>query len=130
MGIDSFFSLIQTLIVLIIVIVLANFLLKYLNKYMLGKNKIVKIIERVCVNKNSYISIVDICGKYYLMSFSEEGNEILRELDQEEIGYFVDSLEEEGTNYLEMGRKFAKKISIHRTNNNLSDDIDSTDHIS
>lgn len=128
MGIDSLFSLIQTLIVLIIVILLANLLLKYLNKYTLAKNKIVKIIERVAVNKNSYLSIVEVCGKYYLMSFNDQGNEILKELDQEKIEDSIDSLEE-GTNYLEMGKRIAKKISIHRTNNNLSDDIDSTDHI-
>lgn len=129
MNIDSFFSLIQTLIVLFIVIFLANWVLKYLNKYMTGKNKLVKVIERVAVNKNSYISIVEICGKYYLMSFGESRNEILKELNEEEIkDLLVESEEEEGHKYyLEMGKKIAKKISDYRNGTDLSDDINSTD---
>lgn len=82
MPLESIFSLIQTVIILIIVIFLANFTLKYLNKHMSANNKIVKIIERVAVNKNSYISVVEITGKYYLMSFNENSNEILKELDK------------------------------------------------
>ena len=130
MDMDSFFSLIQTLIVLVMVIFLANWVLKYLNKYMTGKNKLVKVIERIAVNKNSYISIVEICGKYYLMSFSESGNEILKELNEEEIkNFIIESEEEEGRMYyLEMGKKIAKKISNYRNGTDLSNDINSTDN--
>ena len=129
MNIDSFFSLIQTLIVLVLVIFLANRVLKYLNKYMTGKNKLIKVIERTAVNKNSYISVVDICGKYYLMSFSENSNEILKELDEEEIkDLLVGSEDVEGHKYyLEMRKKIGEKISIFKTDNNHSNDFDTTD---
>ena len=129
MNIEGFFSLIQTLIVLVAVILLANGVLKYLNRYMVGKNKIVKIVERVAVNKNSYISIVNICGKYYLMSFSENKNEILKELNDEEIKNFVKE-PEEGRYYLEMGKRIGKKISIFKNHSSFSSDFDTTDRIS
>ena len=130
MGIEGIFSLIQILIVLIIVILFANYVLKYLNKYMVGRNKIVKIVERVAVNKNSYISIVKICRKYYLMSFNENRNEILKELDVKEINDLVEEFEDEGRDYFEMGKTLAKKISNYNNNNNTSDNINSTDNIS
>jgi flagellar protein FliO/FliZ len=130
MGIEGIFSLIQILIVLIIVIIFANYVLKYLNKYMVGRNKIVKIVERVAVNKNSYISIVKICRKYYLMSFNENRNEILKELDVKEINDLVEEFEDEGRDYFEMGKTLAKKISNYNNNNNTSDNINSTDNIS
>ena len=127
MGIEGIFSLIQ---ILIIVIIFANYVLKYLNKYMVGRNKIVKIVERVAVNKNSYISIVKICRKYYLMSFNENRNEILKELDVKEINDLVEEFEDEGRDYFEMGKTLAKKISNYNNNNNTSDNINSTDNIS
>ena len=130
MGIEGIFSLIQILIVLIIVIIFANYVLKYLNKYMVGRNKIVKIVERVAVNKNSYISIVKICRKYNLMSFNENRNEILKELDVKEINDLVEEFEDEGRDYFEMGKTLAKKISNYNNNNNASDNINSTDNIS
>ena len=130
MGIEGIFSLIQILIVLIIVILFANYVLKYLNKYMVGRNKIIKIVERVAVNKNSYISIVKICRKYYLMSFNENRNEILKELDVKEINDLVEEFEDEGRDYFEMGKTLAKKISNYNNNNNTSDNINSTDNIS
>lgn len=130
MGIEGIFSLIQILIVLIIVIIFANYVLKYLNKYMVGRNKIIKIVERVAVNKNSYISIVKICRKYYLMSFNENRNEILKELDVKEINDLVEEFEDEGRDYFEMGKTLAKKISNYNNNNNTSDNINSTDNIS
>ncbi|MDR7869589.1 MAG: flagellar biosynthetic protein FliO [Tissierellaceae bacterium] len=130
MDIQSFFSIIQTIIVLIIVILIANLVLKYLNKYISGKNKAIKIVERVAVNKNSYISIVEICGKYYLMSFNENNNQILKELDGEEIeGLLIEEIGNERDYYLEMGKKIGKKIFNRRNNNNYSDDINSTNNI-
>lgn len=130
MNIEGFFALIQTFIVLVAVILLANGLLKYLNRYMTGKNKIVKIIERVAVNKNSYISIVEICGKYYLMSFSENKNEILKELNEEEIKDFVKE-SKEGQSYHEMGKRIGKKISLFKNHHSgFSGDFDTTDRIS
>lgn len=89
MNLSSLFSILQTILVLIIVIILANITLKYSSKYLQKNNKMIKIIERVSVNNNSALCIVDICGKYYLMSISGNENKILKELDKEEIQDFL-----------------------------------------
>jgi|GEM_PF-2488948 len=132
MTLESFFTLIKTIIVLLMVIFMANGILKYLNSYMMGKNRFIKIIERVAVNKNSALAIVKICDQYYLMSLSEDRNEILRELDKGELENFVGSMDKavEGQNYAEMRKKIGEKISLFRNNNNLSDNSDTTDRIS
>lgn len=87
MNLSSFLSILQTIVVLFIVIALANLSLKYVNKYMKKQNRIIKIIERLSVNNNSTLCIVEICGKYYLMSFTGTDNKILRELDNDEVSY-------------------------------------------
>lgn len=128
MPLETIFNLIQTVIVLIIVILLANFILKFLNKQMSANNKIVKIIERVAVNKNSYISVVEISGKYYLMSFNENSNEILKELDKKEIEKLLEEFEDEGrVKYLGIQKKVKEKLHNFRSNHNRSDDANSKD---
>lgn len=85
MDFSSFFSLLQSIIMLLLVIVLAGFSLRFLNKYMTKHNKMIKVIERVTLSNNSSLSIVDICGDYYLMSFTANDNKILKKLDREEV---------------------------------------------
>lgn len=91
----DFFYLIQTIIVLIIVIALANVSLKFANKYMLKQNKIIKVVERVSVNNNSALSVVNICDKYYLMSLTGSENKILKELDKEEIESVIEIIKKD-----------------------------------
>lgn len=81
MSLSTLFSILQTIFVLGIVIVLANLSLKFLKNQMSKQNKIIKIIERVSINTNSALAIVEICDKYYLMSFTNNENTILKELD-------------------------------------------------
>lgn len=91
MEMANLLSIMKIIVILIIVLLLANVSLKNLNKYMKKQNKIIRIIERISVSNNSSISIVDICGKYYIMSFTETENKILKELDDEEVRY-IDAL--------------------------------------
>lgn len=88
------FSIIQTIIILIAVIFLANFLLKLLNKNMLKQNRIIKVIEKSPVYNNSSIGIVEVCGSYYLMSFTDKDNRILKELSAEEVEQYLKKHEE------------------------------------
>lgn len=81
----GFFTILQTFIVLIIVILLAHISLKLLNRYMVKQNKIVKIWEKTSVNNNSSIGVVEVSGKYYLMSFTPNENKILKELEKAEV---------------------------------------------
>lgn len=90
MELSSFFNIIQSIIILIIVIILANFSLKYINKYMTRHSKLINIVERMQINSNSSIGIVNICGDYYLMSFTANDNKILKKLDKDEVETVID----------------------------------------
>ena len=81
----GFLNVLQTLIVLVAVIGLANISLKLLNKFMIKQNKIIRIWEKTNVNNNSSLGIVEVSGKYYLMSFTQSENKILKELDSQEL---------------------------------------------
>lgn len=91
---DGILSIIQTLVVLSLVIVLAHISLRLLNGYMIKQNKIIKIWEKTAVNTNSSLGIVEITGKYYLMSFAQGENKILKELDGQEIEEMLREKEE------------------------------------
>lgn len=82
---EGFFTVLQTFIVLIIVIALAHISLRLLNKYMVKQNKIIKIWEKTSVNNNSSIGVIEVTGNYYLMSFTQNENKILKELEKEEV---------------------------------------------
>lgn len=80
-GISQF---LQMLFVLFLIIILANFLLKRLDRMNQVRSKAIKIIERVPVSKSSSLCIVQIGTQYMLMSFSESGNEVIKEFSQKE----------------------------------------------
>ncbi len=91
---NSIIAIIQTIAVLIIVIILANLFLRILNKNMTRTQKIIKIVERTYVFNNSALAVVEICGKYYLMSFTDKDNKILRELEKDEVESYLDQLKD------------------------------------
>jgi len=93
MDFSSFFSIIQTLFVLIIVIILANISLKLLNKNMNKNSRIIKVVERTSVSTNSSLGVVDVCGTYYLMSFTDKDNKILKELNSEDVDQVLNEKE-------------------------------------
>ncbi|API89620.1 flagellar biosynthetic protein FliO [Marinilactibacillus psychrotolerans] len=80
-GISQF---LQMLFALFLIIILANFLLKRLDRINQVRSKAIKIIERVPVSKSSSLCIVQIGTQYMLMSFSESGNEVIKEFSQKE----------------------------------------------
>lgn len=75
---------VKSIFALVVIIFIANYSLKYLNTFMTKKGKAIRIIERTAINKSSSICIVEIAGTYYVMSFTETRNEILRELTETE----------------------------------------------
>lgn len=74
----------KSVLALIVIIFLANKLLSYMNTMMNKQTKAIRIIERMPVNKNSSMCIVEMLGSYYLMSFTEGRNEILKEFTEAE----------------------------------------------
>nr|WP_300003829.1 flagellar biosynthetic protein FliO [Tissierella sp.] len=105
---EGLFAVLQTLVVLAIVIGLAHISLRLLNRYMVKQNNIIKIWEKTSVNTNSSIGIVEVSGKYYLMSFTQNENKILEELDPQEIQEVLRQ-KEESMDIKENG--FYKKIN-------------------
>ncbi len=96
---DSFLAIVQSLLVLVFVIFLAHTILRFMGRYTSKQNRLIKIIERVGVNNNSAISIVEICGKYYLMSFSQNENRILKELDDLEMEELISQIQADENNF-------------------------------
>ncbi|MBP1042038.1 flagellar biosynthetic protein FliO [Vagococcus sp. BWB3-3] len=74
--------LIKSIFFLFAIILLANYVLKYLNRYVTKNSKNIQVIEKMPINKDSSLSIVCICGSYYLMSFTHDKNEIIKELSE------------------------------------------------
>lgn len=70
-----------------------NICLKLLGKYANQSKKNFRIIQKIAVSKTSSIGIVQIIDTYYVMSFSENRNEILKELSDNEVAQLLDSME-------------------------------------
>jgi flagellar protein FliO/FliZ len=82
---ETFLSLVKMIAVLLIILYLINVSLKYLNRYTNQQNSQLRILQKVAVSKSSSIGIIQILDKYYVMSFSEQQNQILKELSKEEV---------------------------------------------
>lgn len=83
----EFFKL---LIILPFIVVLIYITFKYGGKYMSKMNgsKLIKIHERVALSQKTFLSVVSIAGKFYLMSGSDKGAEILMELDKDAVSEY------------------------------------------
>ncbi|KRL05504.1 flagellar biosynthetic protein FliO [Liquorilactobacillus oeni] len=90
---NIYFSVFKTIIFLIVIIYLINISLKVLNRYSNQRNASFRILQKIAVSKTSSLGIVQIINKYYVMSFSEQQNQIIKELSEEEAAVFLDSLE-------------------------------------
>jgi flagellar protein FliO/FliZ len=77
-------NILQMLVALAFIIVLANIILKKLSQFNQTQTKAIKIIERLPVSKQVSLNVVEIGHTFYLMSVSEKGSEILKELSEED----------------------------------------------
>lgn len=82
---ESFLYVVRSIVALVVVIWLANVVLKYLNKYSNHATKSIQIVERISVSKTSSLAIVKIVGNYYLMSFSENSSETIKQFSEAEV---------------------------------------------
>lgn len=82
----SFLSQILLLMILLpIIIVLIYITLKFGGKYMGGNisnGKLIRVIERVQLSQNSFLAVVIIDDKPYVISSGDKGINILKELDE------------------------------------------------
>lgn len=96
----NFLYVLRSILALVVIIWLANKILHKLNDYMQGQSRAIEIIERFSISKNSSLAIVKILQGYYLMSFSEQSNEILKELQREEIEELIKIIEKQKSSEL------------------------------
>ena len=89
MDIQMLLSFFKMIFVLILVILIANVTLKFLNSKINSKGRMIKIIEKISVDAHSSIGIVQIMADYYLMSFTEKENLILKDLSKEDVDKYL-----------------------------------------
>ena len=95
---ESLLYILRTLVALVIVIWLANVAIKYLNNYSKNDMRNIQIVERISVSKASSLAIVKIVNDYYLMSFSEDKNEIVQKFSKDEVFEIEERLEQKEAN--------------------------------
>lgn len=70
-------------LIILLIYISFNFGGRYLKT--INKNRIIKVYERVPMGQNVYLSVVSIEDKVYLVSSSNNGVQILKEIDRESI---------------------------------------------
>lgn len=90
----NFKDVFQSIFALLLIIWLANVLLSKLSQYTQGQSKTIQVIERFSVSKNSSLAIVKIVNQFYLMSFNEDRNEIVKEFTANEVTELLDMMQE------------------------------------
>lgn len=81
-------QLLLLLVFLPLVIALIYISLKYGGKYMnkMGGNKLIKVVERTQLSQHSFLAVVKINNKPYVVSSSDKEVKILMELDESTLG--------------------------------------------
>jgi flagellar protein FliO/FliZ len=91
------FTVVKLIIGLLIVVYLINIFLKFLNHYSLQTNQTFRILQKIPVSKSSSIGIVQIVDRVYVMSFSEQQNQILFEMPADEAKKLLAELQKTTT---------------------------------
>ena len=96
-------------ILLPVIIFLIYITLKYGSKYSakFNTNKIIKVIERVPLGQNTYISVVTIGDKPYVISSGDKGAQILLELDEK---LFEDCMKDKSQNNVNIEQIISKVL--------------------
>lgn len=89
---ELFFSVLKMIIFLIVIIYAINWTLKYLNRYTNQSSEVIEVIQRLGVSKSSSIAIVKILDQHYIMSLSDNQNQIIKILTAEEVAAYEATL--------------------------------------
>ncbi len=90
----GFLSQILILIVLLPVIILLIYItLKFSGKYMgnVSNGKVIKVIERVQLSQNSFLAVVVIDNKPYVISSGDKGINVLKELERDSMEKYMNN---------------------------------------
>ena len=91
---DGILALVKMIAGLAAVLLLIVLTLKYLNRFTSQANENFRVMKKIAVTKSSSLAIVLIIDKYYVMSFSEQENKIIKELSKEEAEKLTAEIEE------------------------------------
>ena len=94
--------------ILALVKMIAGLSLKYLNRFTSQANENFRVMKKIAVTKSSSLAIVLIIDKYYVMSFSEQENKIIKELSKEEAEKLIQENRQNEERQLEMAENFKK----------------------
>lgn len=85
MGASSILSLFGFIIILPFIVVLIYISLKYGSKYsrILSNGNVIKVVERVPINQNTFLCVVLIDNKPYVITNGDKGASIFMKLDDE-----------------------------------------------
>jgi flagellar biogenesis protein FliO len=76
----NYWKVVISLLVVLIIMVPVLLLLKKMNFFSLNTGKSMRILERIMLVNGVYLLIAEILGKYYLLSVSPQGINILKEI--------------------------------------------------
>lgn len=82
-NIKDIFSLVLSIIGIILVLFLTYYSTKWLStkSNFAMKSKYINIVDKVMLGQNKYLTIAEICNKYYLISITEKDIKIIKELE-------------------------------------------------
>ena len=108
---DLIFPIIKMVVFLIVILYLVVQALKFLNKQMNPENSILQVIQRISVSKSSSIAIVKMFDRYYVMSISENQNQIIKELTLDEIQLLKAFQKEQLLKQSQLPKEFQKLLN-------------------
>lgn len=108
---DLIFPIIKMVVFLIVILYLVVQALKFLNKQMNPENSILQVIQRISVSKSSSIAIVKMFDRYYVMSISENQNQIIKELTLDEIQSLKAFRKEQALKQSQLPKEFRKLLN-------------------
>lgn len=84
---DTFFIFAKLIIALIVVLLLMLLSLKLAGKSYgnINSNKYIKVIDKVQIGKESFVTVLKVGDKGYLLSSTNNNTEVIEKLDKEEI---------------------------------------------
>ncbi|SHJ67914.1 Flagellar biosynthesis protein, FliO [Hathewaya proteolytica DSM 3090] len=84
---DILIMVIKLVIIMPAMIAILYFLLKYSNTKLqaVNKNKIISVIEKTAITKNSYMMVVKIADEYYVMHVNSDKSRIIKKIDKEKV---------------------------------------------
>lgn len=108
---DLIFPIIKMVVFLIVILYLVVQALKFLNKQMNPENSILQVIQRISVSKSSSIAVVKMFDRYYVMSISENQNQIIKELTLDEIQSLKAFQKEQALKQSQLPKEFRKLLN-------------------